>query len=128
MGTKPTQEPSRRERQILDVIYQKGSASVADVREGLADPPSYSAVRTLLTILVGKGFLQAEKQGQRYLYSPLESRVEAGKSAIKRVLDTFFRGSVEDTVTALIDSKDGDLTEEEVERLRQIIEEGRAGS
>ncbi len=116
---------SRRERQIMDVIYQRGRASAAEVREALPDPPSYSAVRTLLTILEGKGLLKHAQEGPRYVYQPTERRDRAGRSALRQVLTTFYGGSLGKAVAALLDSSDTDLTPEELDRLSQLIEEAR---
>ncbi len=116
---------SRRERQIMDVIYQRGQATAADVEEGLSDPPSYSAVRALLAILVNKGLLKIEQDGPRYVYHPRQPRQQVGRSAIKQVMETFFEGSVEFAVAALLDSKRNGLSESEVERLKSLIEHAR---
>src|SRR5437870_1044287 len=105
MSKTSSNQLSRRERQIMDIIYQRGRATAAEVKEGLADPPSYSAVRALLAILVNKGLLKIEEDGPRYLYHPIKPRQQAGRSAIKQVMETFFEGSVESAVAALLDSK-----------------------
>jgi len=117
---------SRRERQIMDVVYQRGRATAAEVRENLADAPGYSAVRTFLTILVNKGLLKIEQDGPRYVYRPTRSSRQEGRSAIKRVLETFFSGSVEKAVAALLDGRNADLSAEEVERLKLLIEQSRS--
>jgi BlaI family penicillinase repressor len=118
---------SRRERQIMDAIYQRGQATAAEVQEGLADPPSYSAVRALLAILVNKGFLKIEEDGPRYIYLPTRPRQQAGRSAIRQVMETFFEGSVEKAVAALLDGSATGLSKEEVERLQAMIEQARKG-
>jgi len=116
---------SRRERQIMDIVYQRGTASVADVQAGLADPPSYSSVRALLGILVDKGHLKIQEEGPRYLYLPTREQRQVGRSAIKQVLETFFGGSVESAMSALLDAKSAKLSKEEAERLKKIIEQAR---
>ena len=118
-------ELSRRERQIMDVVYRLARASVAEVREGLPDPPSYSAVRTLLTILEGKGLLRHVQEGHRYVYLPTQRREHAGRDALRQVLTTFYDGSVGRAVAALLDASDSDLTPEELARLARLIEEAR---
>ncbi len=118
-------ELSRRERQIMDVIYQRGRATAAEVLGGLADPPSNSAVRALLAILVNKGWLQVAEDGPRYVYHPTRPRGEAGRSAMHRVVDTFFQGSVESAVAALLDVRQARLTDAEIVRLKNLIEQTR---
>jgi len=116
---------SRRERQIMDIIYRNGSASVGDVIEALPDPPGYSAVRTLLRILEEKGHLKHTKQGPRYLYRPTRSRRSAAREALKRAVTTFFDGSTTQAVAALLDVSDGDLSEEEFDELTSLIDRAR---
>lgn len=114
---------SRRERQILDILYAKGSATAADVREALPDPPSYSAVRALLRILEEKGHARHESQGTRYLYLPLVPRERARNSALTRIVKTFFEGSAAQAAAALVDS--GSLSDEELTRLSALIDRAR---
>ena len=116
---------SRRERQIMDVIYARGEASVAEVRDGIADPPSYSAVRALLRILEEKGHLKHRSVGNRYIYAPTRSRRTASRSAVRRLLQTFFDGSTAQAVAALLEVAPGGLSDVEVERLRRLIERAR---
>ena len=118
---------SRRERQIMDVIYRLSRATAAQVQEGLAEPPSYSAVRALLAILVTKKHLRIEQDGPRYVYLPTHPREAAGHAAIRRVVETFFDGSVGNAVAALLDPKQTKLPKEEVDRLRKLIEQSRKG-
>jgi len=118
-------ELSRRERQIMDVVYQRGQATAADVQAGLPKAPSNSAVRALLAILVNKGELQITEEGPRYVYRPTRPRDEAGRTAMNRVVDTFFRGSVESAVAALLDASDVKLTSAEIARLKSLIEQTR---
>ena len=116
---------SRRERQIMDIVYQRGCVSVADVHKDLPDPPSYSAVRALLRILEEKGYLVHEKDGRRYIYRPTQSRHLAGRSALKQIFQTFFDKSIEKTVMTLI--SEADLSDEELDRLNQLIERAKEG-
>ncbi len=118
---------SRRERQIMDIVYRRGRASVAEVRADLPDPPSYSSVRALLAILVTKGFLKIEEDGPRYAYRPTRARDEAGRSAIQRVVQTFFEGSLESAVAALLDASDTKLSGAETVRLKTLIDQARKG-
>ena len=118
-------ELSRRERQIMDVVYQRRRATVAEVREGMPSPPSYSAVRALLSILVNKGWLKYETEGPRYVYSPTRPRRQAGTSAIKRVLTTFFDGSVEQAMVALLSAADAKLSDEQLDRIESLIDHAR---
>ena len=118
---------SRRERQIMDIIYRQGSASVAEVLNNLPDPPSYSAIRALLSILENKGHLKHKRDAARYIYIPTQPRHNAGKSALKRVLQTFYDNSVEKTVAALLDISDSEFSDEELDRLAQLIDQVRKG-
>ena len=121
---KQLQQLSRRERQIMDAIYVAGSATVSEVREALDDAPSYSAVRTLLGILEDKGLLKHEQRGARYIYSPRVSKRVASRSAMRRLVDTFFGGSVGHAAVALIDDAD-DLSEAELDALQALIDRAR---
>jgi predicted transcriptional regulator len=116
---------SRRERQIMDIIYSLGEATVTQVRDGIEDPPSYSAVRALLRILEEKGHLQHRHDGPRYVFSPTMNRNRARRSALQRILKVFFDGSTEKAVSALLDLSDGDLSEEDYDRLLGLIEKAR---
>jgi predicted transcriptional regulator len=116
---------SRRERQIMDVVYRRGRATAAEVLAELSDPPSYSAVRALLRILEGKGHLRHEKAGSRYVFRPARSRERAARSALKRVLRTFFDGSAEKAVVALLDVSDAKLPQPELDRLVRLIEQAK---
>ena len=116
---------SRRERQIMDIIYQRSTATAAEVQEGIKDAPSYSAVRALLAVLVKKGFLQIEEAGPRYVYKPTHPKESAGNSAIKDVVRTFFEGSIEKAVAALLEDKDTELSKKEFDRLRAMIDQAR---
>jgi predicted transcriptional regulator len=115
---------SRRERQIMDVIYRLGEASVAEVREEIPDAPTYSAVRALMGILKDKGELIHERQGPRYIYRPTTPRSEARMSALEKVLSTFFDDSPTEAMAALIDLSD-DLSDAELGRLEDLIRDAR---
>jgi len=125
MALNQEQELSRRERQIMDAIYTAGTVTAADVVEALPDPLSNSTVRTLLRILVEKGHLKQKLDGQRYVYRPKHSRPKAAQGALKRVVHTFFGGSVEQAVEGLLQSPDVELSEEQLERIHQMIENTR---
>ena len=116
---------SRRERQIMDIVYQRGRVSVADVLKDLPEPPSYSTVRALLRILEEKGYLNHEKDGRRYIYCPTQPRQQAGRSALKQIFQTFFDKSIEKIVMILI--SDANLSDEELDRLSQRIEQAKKG-
>src|SRR5687767_5561508 len=119
------QDLSRRERQIMDVIYRRGRATVAEVRDGLGDPPSYSAVRTLLGLLEKKGHLRHEQEGARYVYLPTVERDRARRSALRHVIRTFFDGSEERAVAALLDMSDARMSDETLRRLERLLDEAR---
>ena len=116
---------SRRERQIMNIIYERGSASVADVLAELPDAPSYSTVRALLRILEEKGHLTHDKDGPRYVYRSTQPRHEAGRSALKQIVQTFFDKSVEKTVAALV--SDAEISDGDLDRLSQLIEQAKKG-
>jgi predicted transcriptional regulator len=116
---------SRRERQIMDILYEKGEASAVDVLERLADPPGYSAVRALLRILEEKGHVRHRREGARYIYRPAAERRQAAQSALGQVVRTFFGGSVEQAVTTLVSDSDTRLSDEELDRLARLIAQAR---
>ena len=125
MAESSPQNLSRRERQIMDIIYRRGKATAADVRADLPDPPSYSAVRAMLRILEEKGHLRHEQQGPRYLFRPTVARDRARQSALKQLLSTFFEGSTEQAVAALLDLSAAQLSDAELDRLTGLIEQAR---
>jgi BlaI family penicillinase repressor len=114
---------SRRERQIMDVIYVRGRATAAEVTAALPDAPSYSAVRALLRILEQKGHVRHEEDGPRYVFLPTVSRDRARKSALRNLVKTFFDGSPAQAAAALIDQ--ADMSEDDVARLAEMIEKAR---
>lgn len=116
---------SRRERQIMDVLFRLGEASAAEVLENLPDPPSYSAVRAQLRILEEKGQISHTQDGPRYIYRPTVAPEKARRSALRHVLRTFFDGSAERAVAALLDDAGDDLTDADLDRLATLIEQAR---
>src|SRR5438552_5344210 len=118
---------SRRERQIMDVLYRRGQSTVADVIESLPDPPSYSAVRALLRILESKGHVKHEQDGTKYVFLPTVNREKARRSAIAHLLQTFFEGSAETAVATLLDVSSSRLSEAELSRLAKLIDRARKG-
>ena len=116
---------SRRERQIMDILYRQGKASAAEVREAMPDAPSYSAVRAMLRVLEEKGHVRHQAEGLKYVYVPTVARDKAKRSAVKHVMETFFNGSAEQIVAALLDVASTRLTREELDRMSQMIEAAR---
>jgi predicted transcriptional regulator len=116
------QQLTRRERQIMDVIYARGRATAAEVLEDISDPPSNSTIRTLLRLLEDKGLVRHEEVGARYVYLPTVPRDRARRTALRNVLDTFFDGSTEDAVAALLDLHDARRRRLEFDRLSKLIE------
>ncbi|MFK7843795.1 MAG: BlaI/MecI/CopY family transcriptional regulator [Rhodothermales bacterium] len=111
-----------RERQIMTFIYRKGEATAAEVMEGISNPPSYSGVRAMLRILEDKGYVNHRKEGARYVFVPTITSAEAGRSAIDYMIQAFFSGSAERAVAALLDVKSDELSESDLERLSNMIE------
>ncbi len=125
MPGKSNVQLSRRERQIMDIIYARGQASAGQVHEALEDRPSYSAVRALLRILEEKGHLRHKTAGNKHIYLPVRSRRQAAQSALQRLLQTFFGGSAEQAVAALLESADTRPSDQELDRLAELIEKAR---
>lgn len=119
------QELSRRERQIMDILYRLGRASAAEVEAAMEDAPSYSAVRAHLRVLEEKGHVRHEQEQLRYVYLPVINRAKARKSAVRHLVETFFGGSASEAMAALMDEKATRMTPEELDRLSQMIEEAR---
>ena len=122
----PMNELSRRERQIMDVLYRRGAASVAEVMEEMVDPPSYSAVRATLRVLEEKGQVYHVHDGPRYVYQPSVGQDRARRAALDHLVSTFFDGSTEEAVVALLRLEDAAADEDEIERLRARIRQARA--
>ena len=116
---------SRRERQIMEIVYRRGQASAADITGELPDPPSYSAVRALLRVLEEKGHLRHRKEGKKYVFLPTVARNKARRSAMRQLLRNFFDGSVEQAVASLLSVNEKSLSDEEFDRLSRLIEEAR---
>jgi len=125
MKHEPHAHLSRRERQIMDILYRRGQATAAEVLADLPDPPGYSAARALLRILEEKGHASHSKEGPRYVFRPTRPRGNAGRSALRLAMLTFFGGSVEKAVAALLDASDADLTPDELDRLARLIDQAR---
>ena len=116
---------SRRERQIMDILYQRGKASAAEVREAMEDAPGYSAVRAMLRILEEKGHVKHQAEGLKYVYVPSVGRDKAKRTAVKHLMETFFNGSPENVVAALLDVSSTRLSAEELDRMAQMIAHAR---
>jgi predicted transcriptional regulator len=117
---------SRRERQIMDAIYRRGRASVAEVRDEIPDPPSYSAVRAMMAKLEVKGELAHESEGARYVYFAVRPPEEATETVLRRMVRTFFDGSPTRAVAAMLDMSEGELSADELDELAELIEDARA--
>lgn len=109
----------------MDIVYRRGQATAADVIEDMPDPPSYSAVRSVLRILQEKGHLRHEQQGRRYVFRPVVTPDRARRSALEQVVHTFFGGSASDAVAALLDMPSSQISESERVRLAALIERAR---
>lgn len=118
-------EMGKRERQIVETVIKLGEASVSEVQKNLLDPPSYSAVRAMLGLLVEKKWLKYRRDGKRYLYRPANSLQKSRKKAIDRLVDTFFGGSTSETFAALLDSSSQNLTDDELKRMMAMIKQAR---
>jgi BlaI family penicillinase repressor len=116
---------SRRERQIMDILYQRGKASASDVRQAMEAAPGYSAVRAMLRVLEEKGHVKHQAEGLKYVYVPVVARDKAKRSAVKHVMETFFNGSAEQIVAALLDVSSTRLTREELDRMSEMIEQAK---
>ena len=116
---------SRRERECLDILYKRGEATVAEVQEGMADPPSYSAVRATLNVLVDKGAAQHRQDGPRYVYLPAVPAGSARNAAVKHLVDTFFGGSAEEAAVALLAMSDAKVSRDAIEKITRGIQNAR---
>ena len=125
MSSQPHLDLSRRERQIIDILYSQGRATAAEVQAVLPDPPSYSAVRAMLRILEEKGHVRHEQDGPRYVYLPTVARDNAKKSAMRHMLQTFFDGSASQAISALLDDPRATFSEAELDRLAKMIDKAR---
>jgi predicted transcriptional regulator len=118
---------TRRERQIMDILYRRGRATAADVMEALTGHPNYSTVRAQLRVLEEKGHLRHEEEGQRYVYIPVVPRHAVRKSALRHLVDTFFGGSTEKVVAALLGGDGARLSDDELDRIGELIARARKG-
>jgi predicted transcriptional regulator len=125
MNSQPHNDLSRRERQIIDILYSQGRATAAEVQAALPEPPSYSAVRAMLRILEEKGHVRHEQDGPRYIYLPTVGRDNAKKSAMRHMLQTFFEGSAEQAISSLLGDPAARLSDAELDRLATLIDRAR---
>ncbi len=125
MNSQPHNDLSRRERQIIDILYSQGRATAAEVQAALPEPPSYSAVRAMLRILEEKGHVRHEQDGPRYVYLPTVGRDNAKKSAMRHMLRTFFDGSAEQAISSLLGDPSARLSDAELDRLATLIDRAR---
>jgi BlaI family penicillinase repressor len=116
---------SRRERQIMEILYQRGRGSASDVLGAMADAPTYSTVRALLRVLEEKGHIEHQNEGLKYVYAPVVKRDKAKRSAVKHLVDTFFKDAPEQVVAALLDVSAKQLTNEELDRMAEMIEKAK---
>ena len=116
---------ARRERQIMDAIYARGQATVAEVLDDLTDPPTYSTVRAMLGKLERKGYVRHEEQGLRYVYIPTLAPEQASQTALERTVQTFFGGSATKAMAALLDLEALDITDDEMDRMAQLIKDAK---
>lgn len=128
MKKKSIEQFSRRERQIMNIVYREQEATVAVIRAALPDPPSYSTVRALMGVLESKGYLKHKSSGRAYVYFPTLSRDEARHTALRQVVRNFFDGSVENVVAALISPNAGKISDSDLDRLSELIDKKRKGS
>src|SRR6202142_4611426 len=120
--TKADSDLSRRERQMMDILFARGRATGQEIQEGLPDKPNYSSVRTILRVLERKGYVRHVEEGLRYVYQPTVAREAASRSALQRIIRTFFDGSAKEAVAALLDPSAFQLSEKELSELARMIE------
>ncbi len=114
---------SKRERQIMDIVYRLGRATANEIMENLSDPPTHHAIRALIRILESKGHLKHKKNGVQHVYFPTRAKATIRRSALKNLVETFYGGSIEETISALISDADTQLSEDELERLSCLIQQ-----
>jgi predicted transcriptional regulator len=119
------QKLSRRERQIMDVLYERGRATAAEILAALPDPPSYSAIRALIKVLEDKGHVKHQEDGPRYVFTPSVPRAKARRNAVKHLLQTFFDDSAGEAVASLLGSSAGKLKPEELDKIEELIARAR---
>ena len=120
-----TEDLSRRERQVVEILHRRGESTVTEIMQALPDPPTYSAVRSVLRILTGKGLIAHREDGPRYVYLPTVARDNAKRSALRHMLRTFFDGSAEQAISALLDDASTHLSDRELDRLARMIDQAR---
>ena len=120
--TKTDPDLSRRERQMMDILFARGRATGQEIQEGLPDHPNYSSVRTILRVLERKGYVRHVEEGLRYVYEPTVAREAASRSALQRIIRTFFDGSAKEAAAALLDQSAFHLSEEELAELGRIVD------
>ena len=123
----PSEDLSRRERQVMEILHRRGESTVAEIMQALPDPPTYSAVRSILRILGEKKLISHKEDGPRYVYFPVRSTDKAREDVLAHVVRTYFAGSTEQAVTALLRLSDADLSDAEISRLREKIRRARRG-
>lgn len=128
MGRKSYLKLSQRERQMMDVLYQQGKATAAEIRANIPNPPSYSAVRAKLSVMEEKGYIDHEYDGPRYVYRPIVKRENAERTAVSHLMETFFDNSIEKAVTALFEHNDSKLSAETLDQLEKLIARTRGDS
>ncbi len=127
MANAPHQSLTRRERQIMDILYRRGRATAGEVMEDLSGEPNYSTVRTQLRVLEEKGHVTHEEVGLRFVYAPAVPRSAARKSALRHLVETFFDGSAENAVAALLGGEGSKLSEEQLDRIEELVKQSKAG-
>jgi len=120
-------ELTRRERQVMNILHRRGASTVTEIMDDLPDPPTYSAVRSILRILGEKDLVRHREDGPRYIYEPTDSTERVRADALEHVVDTYFAGSTEQAVTALLRLADTDMSDAEIKRLREKIKGARLG-
>jgi predicted transcriptional regulator len=113
---------SRREREIMEILYRVGEASVTETLEAMENPPGYSAVRTMLRLLEEKGVIKHKQIGKKYVFTPIEKKETARRSVLRTMIETFFNNSIEETMVSLLETKEDSLTDHELDRLSRIID------
>jgi predicted transcriptional regulator len=116
---------AKRERQVLEIVYSLGRASVSEVQENLTDSPTYSTVRKIMSILEGKGYLKHKEENRKYIYFPTKSRTEARRTSLKHLMESLFDNSAKSVVSALLDISDASISDDELKLLAKMIEQKR---
>lgn len=127
MAKKVPHTLTRRERQIMDILYRRGQATAGEVLEDLPGAPTYSTVRAQLRVLEEKGHVQHEEVGLRYVYTPIVSRNAVKQSALRHIVDTFFEGSTHKVVAALLGGESANVSDEELDRITDLVDKARRG-